>query len=157
VRIREARAADWRAVAALLAELGRPDVLASPDAEVHARLFEAYLERPDTVALVAERNGAVVGFCDVEFRQWLNFIRPQAWIPDLIVTEAARSAGAGAALLARAEELARSRGCWSMALESATWRERAHAFYEREGWSAGGKAFTKLLDDLEWPPAPREG
>jgi GNAT superfamily N-acetyltransferase len=59
----------------------------------------------------------------------LNFTTPQAWIPDLIVSEARRSRGAGAALLARCEELARGRNCWSLSLESANWRDRAHAFY----------------------------
>jgi GNAT superfamily N-acetyltransferase len=152
--IREARPDDWLAVAALLAELGRPDVLAEADSEAHRQAFEEYLERTDTVALVAEEEGQVVGFVDMDYRQRLNFSTPQAWIPDLIVTERARSSGVGKALLAACEERARTRGCWSLALESANWRERAHAFYEREGMQHVSAAFAKLLQDLEWPPAP---
>jgi GNAT superfamily N-acetyltransferase len=153
--VREATAADWPAVSALLAELGRPDVRGLSDEDVHRRRFEDYLAREDALALVAVDDGQIVGFIDVEFRQRLNFREPQAWVPDLIVTEDARSRGAGKALLA--ETLARSgqRGCWSLALESANWRERAHAFYVREGLMDTAHAFTKLLVDIEWPPVPR--
>jgi GNAT superfamily N-acetyltransferase len=141
-------------VAALLAELGRPDVLGT-DREAACRdVFERYLERPDTVALVALEDGRIVGFCDMEYRIRLNFTAPQAWIPDLIVTESMRSRGAGAALLARAEEMARARGCWGMSLESANWRARAHAFYERVGWTDTGKSFFRSLSDQPWPPPP---
>jgi GNAT superfamily N-acetyltransferase len=154
VQVREATPQDWPAVASLLAELGRPDVRGT-EAEVEARrTFEGYLERSDAVALVAEQDRRVVGFVDIEFRIWLNFASPQAWTPDLVVADGARGQGIGGTLLARAEEIARARGCWSMALESATWREHAHAFYLSHGWEETGRAFTKLLTDVQWPPAP---
>jgi (aminoalkyl)phosphonate N-acetyltransferase len=153
--VRRALADDWPAVAALLAELGRPQALGTDDEEALRAVYARYLEQLDAEALVAEVDGRVVGFCDVEFRTRLNFDVPQAWIPDLVVAEGQRSRGAGRALLARAEELARERGCWGMALESATWRDRAHAFYVREGWADTGKAFSKPLSDIPWPPAPR--
>jgi GNAT superfamily N-acetyltransferase len=155
ITVREARSEDWPAVAALLAELGRPEALGTAREDDLRDVYERYLAHPDTVALVAEVDGHVLGFCDVEFRTRLNFAEPQAWIPDLVVAEGDRSRGAGRALLARAEEIARNRGCWGMSLESATWRERAHAFYVREGWTDSGKAFTKPLIDIPWPPTPR--
>jgi ribosomal protein S18 acetylase RimI-like enzyme len=156
VEIREARAADWPVVAELLAELGRPDVRGRDDEDEHRAAFEAYLRRPDAVALVAEEDGNVVGFVDLEFRARLNFKAPQAWIPDLIVAESARSRGAGKALLAAAEERSRARGCFVLTLESANWRERAHAFYEREGMENVSASFAKVLGGEEFPPAPRE-
>jgi GNAT superfamily N-acetyltransferase len=153
--VRAATANDWPAVEALLAELGRPDVRGTDDEEAARSLFLAYLERDDAVALVAEEEGRVVGFVDLEFRPRLNFTTPQAWIPDLIVSEDARSRGAGAALLARCEELARQRNSWSLSLESANWRDRAHTFYRREGLSDAAKSFSKGLGDVDWPPSPR--
>lgn len=120
----------------------------------HRDAFDAYLVRPDAVALVAEVDGVVVGFCDLEFRRRLAFLAEQAWVPDLIVSEDHRSRGVGRALLERAEQLARDRGCFALSLESATWRTRAHAFYERAGLPATGMAFTRTLGDLEWPPPP---
>jgi GNAT superfamily N-acetyltransferase len=155
IAVREGRPEDWPAVAALLAELGRPEALGTDLEDDLRRVYERYLDRPDTVALVAEVDGRVLGFCDMELRTRLNFAEPQAWIPDLVVEEAERSRGAGRALLARAEEIARERGCWGMSLESATWRDRAHAFYVREGWTDSGKAFSKPLTDIPWPPTPR--
>src|SRR2546422_948613 len=142
--IREATPEDWAAVASLLAELGRPDVRGENE-DRHRQLFLLYLQRPDTMALVAEDGGSVNGFLDMEFRQRLNFERPEAWIPDLIVAEGSRGRGAGRALISRAEEVARERGCWAMALESATWRGDAHRFYLREGWADTGKSFRKSL------------
>jgi GNAT superfamily N-acetyltransferase len=153
--IREAVLDDWPAVTALLAELGRPDVRGTDEEDAAKQLFQSYLRRADAVALVAEEGGRVVGFLDMEYRPRLNFIAPQAWIPDLIVEEGSRGGGIGRALLERAEELARERGCWGMTLESATWRERAHAFYLRERWKDTGKSFSKVLADVDWPPAPR--
>lgn len=153
--IREAAPDDWEAVADLLAELGRPDVRASGEEAAGREVYHSYLRRADVVALVADDGGKILGFLDMEYRARLNFTTPQAWIPDLVVQEDSRSGGIGRALLNRAEELAGERGCWGMTLESAAWRDRAHAFYVREGWNDTGKSFTKILTDITWPPAPR--
>jgi GNAT superfamily N-acetyltransferase len=142
-------------VAVLLAELGRPDVSGTDEEEGARNVFLSYLRRSDAVALVAEEGGQVVGFLDMDYRVRLNFTTPQAWIPDLIVREDSRSLGIGREMLQRAEELARRHGCWSITLESATWRDRAHAFYLREGWKDTGKSFSKVLADVAWPPTPR--
>lgn len=154
--VRDATPEDWPAVEALLAELGRPDVRGAPEEDAAREVFLDYLRRDDARALVAEEDGRVVGFVDMEYRARLNFTTPQAWIPDLVVTDEARSRGAGAALLARCEELARERGCWSLSLESANWRDRAHAFYRREGLADAAKSFSKVLADagVNWPPKP---
>lgn len=143
-------------MAELLAQLGRPDVRGTGEEAAGREVYERYLERDDAVILVAEDGGRVVGLLDMEYRVRLNFTTPQAWIPDMVVDEDSRSAGVGRALMARAEELAREQGCWGMELESATWRERAHTFYLREGWTDAGKSFSKLLaEGLTWPPTPR--
>jgi GNAT superfamily N-acetyltransferase len=156
VRIRDARADDWAQVSDLLAELGRPDVRESEDEPRHGEAFARYLQRAETLALVAEEDVNIVGFVDVEFRQRLNFLSPQAWVPDLVVAERVRGQGVGRALLEAVEERARERGCWGMSLESAIWREGSHAFYERVGWSPTGMSFTRpLAADVQWPPAPR--
>jgi GNAT superfamily N-acetyltransferase len=156
VLIREAGPQDWPGVAALLAQLGRPDVRETEQHDAAREVYHAYLDRSDAVALVAEDGGRIVGFLDMEFRTRLNFTSPQAWIPDLVVEEDTRGGGIGGALMERAEEVARDRGCWSMALESAAWRERAHAFYLAHGWQDAGKAFTKVLaEGITWPPVRR--
>ena len=155
MHVRDARPNDWQRVKDLLAELGRPDVRDDPGEPQHRDAFERYLARDDTLALLADDGGEVVGFVDVEFRQRLNFLEPQAWVPDLVVAESARGKGVGRLLLEEAERRARERGCWGMTLESANWRDETHAFYERVGWKSTGKSFTRPISDVQWPPAPR--
>jgi GNAT superfamily N-acetyltransferase len=146
--IRPAVVSDWPQVAALLVELGRdvsPSAAHNPSYEIR---FGGHLALRESRTLVAEGPpGRLLGFLDLEFRQRLGHPRPQAWVNDLVVTESARGRGIGSALLARAEELARKRGCFRMSLETGGWRDAAHRFYEREGWTDNGKWFVKLLDE----------
>jgi GNAT superfamily N-acetyltransferase len=156
ISVRRAGAEDFEAVTSLLQELGRPTVLGTPAEPAHRERFQAWLDHPDRFLFVAEDDGGVVGMIDLAFTPRLNFDAEEGWIPDLVVSEAARSRGAGAALLAACEDLARERGAWGLQLESANWRTRAHAFYVREGWDDSGHSFNKLLADLAWPPKPPE-
>ena len=64
---------------------------------------------------------------------------------DLVTDEPARSKGAGRAMLAYMERVARSRGCDVLALDSGTQRQQAHKFYFREGLVASAFHFTKKL------------
>jgi len=154
VTVREAKSQDFDAVTSLLEELGRPRILGTPGEDAARERYQRWLEAPDLEAWVAEIDGSVVGFIDLTFVPRLNFDGPQASVPDLIVREAARSRGAGAALLARAEAAARDREAFALTLESANWRERAHAFYLREGMTNAAQEFIKILSDVQWPPAP---
>lgn len=154
-RVREANVKDWPQVAGLLVELGRgvpPSATTNPS---HLILFGGHLARREVVTLVAESGDTLHGFLDMEFRQRLGHPRPQAWVSDLIVAEPMRSRGIGKALLDRAEELAHRRGCFRMSLETGGWRDRTHAFYEREGWIDNGKWFIKLLDEEHPQPSDR--
>ena len=156
--VRDARPEDFEAVTALLEELGRPKVLGTDREQAQRTQYLAWLEASDLYAFVAEQGGHVTGFVDVEILPRLNFPGPQAWIPDLIVTDGERSRGAGAALLSRAKEVALERGAFSLTLESAYWRTRAHAFYAREGMDDAAKHFVRVIGDFVWPPrAPDAG
>jgi GNAT superfamily N-acetyltransferase len=57
-----------------------------------------------------------------------------AFLEGLIVDEAARSRGIGAVLLEAVEARARERGCAGIRVQSNVLRERAHSFYERNGY-----------------------
>jgi GNAT superfamily N-acetyltransferase len=141
--IRDAAVRDWPQVAGLLVELGRdvsPSATTNPSYSI---LFGGHLAAHETRTLVAESGDRLIGFLDLEFRQRLGHPRPQAWVNDLVVSEPARSMGVGNA-----------RGCFRMSLETAAWRERAHAFYRREGWLDYGRWFVKVLDE-RW--VPRQG
>lgn len=144
VAIRPAELGDFAAIAALLAELGRP-ALTPEDIRAARAVYERHVARADTASLVAIEGGAVVGFLSIEFRERLNRTRPQAWIPDLIVTEAHRGRGAGRALLLAAIAEAERRGCWSVQLESGSSRHIAHALYRSAGLSDDGSYWIRYL------------
>ncbi len=143
--IRMAVPTDWPAVAGLLVELGRGVAAGTANDPTHQLQFAGHIRRIDHVTLVAADAQEVLGAIDMEYHQRLGDHRPQARVNDLIVTDRARGRGAGRALLTRAEELARRRGCFRMALVTAEWREATIAFYAREGWSDYGRWFVKPL------------
>ena len=144
IHVRPITSDDFLRVAALLAELGRP-ALTPETSDAAQAVFERHLADPETASLVAELDGKAVGFLSLVFREHLNFVRPQGWIPDLIVTEAARGQGAARALLERAFAQARQHGCDWVRLESGYARTIAHQAYEAVGMTNGGYYFTKYL------------
>jgi GNAT superfamily N-acetyltransferase len=145
VTVRLARPDDWPAVAGLLVELGRGVAEGTADDPTHHLQFEGHLRRLEIVTLVAQDAGEVVGVLDMEYHQRLGDHRPQARVNDVVVTERRRGGGVGRELISRAEELARKRGCFRMALVTAGWREDASAFYLGQGWSDYGVWFVKPL------------
>jgi len=147
ITVRMAAPSDWAAVAGLLVELGRGVAAGTADDPTHQLQFAGHIRRIDNVTLVAESDGDAIGVIDMEYHQRLGDHRPQARVNDLVVADRARGAGAGRALLTRAEELARKRGCFRMALVTAAWREDTIAFYERQGWQNYGQWFVKSLTD----------
>jgi GNAT superfamily N-acetyltransferase len=141
--VRLAGPADFDPVSALLEELGRPAVT---DRDACLAVYERDLADPEAQHLLAEDDdGRIVGFCSLHFRPRLNQTSPQAWVPDLIVTEDARSMKVGHALLSEAVKRARERGCHHFTLESAHWREDAHRFYANFGLSDDGLSFGEAL------------
>ncbi|HEX5039846.1 MAG TPA: GNAT family N-acetyltransferase [Candidatus Limnocylindria bacterium] len=141
LEIRPIAAEDFDAVTRLLAELGRP---APTEERLPAlrRTFLHHLARADTGSLLALLDGAPVGFVSLELRQPFFTLAPQAWIPDLIVTDAARGRHVGAALLDAAFAEAQERGAYALALESGHHRAVAHQLYLAAGMSDVGSFFT---------------
>ena len=124
---------DFEATTRLLAELGRP---APTDETVPAlrRTYDAHVARAETGSLIArDADGTPIGFVSLEQRRPFYTLAPQAWIPDLIVTEAARGRDVGAALLDAAFAESRRRGAYAVALESGHQRAVAHQLYRSAG------------------------
>jgi GNAT superfamily N-acetyltransferase len=88
----------------------------------------------------------VVGWLHVS-RESLLECDVRAEVNGLVVAEGQRSLGAGARLLAAAEDWARKHGCKSMSVRSNVIRDRAHQFYERNGYEhyKTQKSFRKPL------------
>ncbi|HEX2015569.1 MAG TPA: GNAT family N-acetyltransferase [Solirubrobacteraceae bacterium] len=145
MQIRSVSDEDFEAVSDLLGELGRPAVTPSTHSACLG-VFAAQLADPSCDHLIArDDDGRAVGFCSLHFRGRLNQPTHEAWIPDLIVTEGARGAGVGRALLEEARRRAAERGCHQLTLESGHERRRAHGVYEAAGLIHTGRAYGQRL------------
>ena len=128
-RIRPARLSDAPELAGLTGELGYP----ADTVELERRLA-ALLGDPDHLVLVAARaDDRAIAWLHAALRRQLSS-DAQVEVEGLVVGEAARSAGVGACLLARAEAWALERGVPQVRLHSNVIRQRAHGFYRRAGY-----------------------
>lgn len=142
ITIRPARASDAESIAELSGQLGYP----ATRAQVNERLRRLV---PGSIhaVFVAESPGAgVIGWLHVSLTHLLES-ETRAEVNGLVVADGQRSLGAGAKLVEAAEQWARSRGCKNVNVRSNVIRERAHAFYLRQGYEhyKTQKAFRKRL------------
>ncbi|HXJ03660.1 MAG TPA: GNAT family N-acetyltransferase [Candidatus Acidoferrum sp.] len=140
--IRRARTSDAPRLAELSGQLGYP----ATTAEITKRM-RRLKPASQTALFVAQSHGSgVVGWAHVSVDHLVE-VGTRAELNGLIVAEGQRSLGAGARLLAAAEDWARKHGCPSMSVRSNVIRERAHKFYERQGYEhyKTQKAFRKTL------------
>jgi len=140
-KIRPAQTRDAQRLAELACELGYP----STTQDMKVRLATL---KPGSMhaVFVAEAPEGVIGWVHVS-RNFLLDVPIRAEINGLIVSSAARSQGAGKLLVQAAEAWARRRKCAGINVRSNVIRERAHKFYEREGFEhyKTQKAFRKAL------------
>jgi GNAT superfamily N-acetyltransferase len=143
VVIRRARLTDATSVAELSGQLGYPTSLE----EMAPRLAHLIRHPRFGSVLIAETSDRqVIGWVHVSVTPLLE-VPLRAEVNALIVAEGQRSSGAGAKLLQAAEDWAKSKGCDGMSVRSNVIRDRAHAFYLRNGYEhyKTQKAFRKPL------------
>jgi GNAT superfamily N-acetyltransferase len=134
LRIRDAAPGDAALVLSFIEALAdyerlRHECLATVD-EIDRALFG-----PDPVprVLVAELDGAPVGFA-LWFRNFSTFLaRPGIWLEDLFVRPEARGRGVGKALLAELARIAVERGYGRVEWWVLDWNAPSIAFYESLG------------------------
>lgn len=142
VKIRRATSADAPQIAVLTGQLGYP----ATTAQMRKRL-RGVKSAPQHAIFVADSvKDGVIGWIHVS-RQPLLEVEIRAEVNGLVVAEGRRSLGAGAKLLAAAEDWARKHGCKGMSVRSNVLRDRAHKFYERNGYEhyKTQKSFRKPL------------
>jgi GNAT superfamily N-acetyltransferase len=142
LKIRRAKNGDAARLAELSGQLGYP----STEAQIRERLRRIKPASDHAVLVVEASKAGVIGWLHVS-RQPLVEMEIRGEVNTLVVAEGQRSLGAGARLLAAAEEWARKRGCKGMSVRSNVIRERAHKFYERNGYEhyKTQKSFRKPL------------
>jgi ribosomal protein S18 acetylase RimI-like enzyme len=142
--VRLAQPGDAAQVAALLAELGYPD---NPVEEVRRRL--AMWERETAgLALVADRQGQVVGIIAVAAIPYLEREGRRGRIVALVVSSACRGRGIGRRLVDAAEEAASNLDCVTMEVTSSRSRTESHPFYRNLGYEDGGDRSARYIKDL---------
>jgi ribosomal protein S18 acetylase RimI-like enzyme len=139
MRIRVADAVDGEAIARLLAEL---DIEASPD-EISDRIGR--LSRIGEPVLVAKLGDAVAGCLTWHIMTMLYRPRPVGRITLLVVAAKDRRKGVGRALVEAAEARLAQRGCGLLEAAVDPKARAAQAFYDRLGYEATGRLFTKPL------------
>lgn len=142
VKIRPARSKDAARLAELSSQLGYP----STAVETLQRMRKLKPASLNALFVAEDRDAGVVGWAHVSVTHLVE-VGTRAELNGLIVAEGQRSRGAGARLLEAAEAWARKHGCPSMSVRSNVIRERAHKFYERQGYKhyKTQKAFRKSL------------
>jgi GNAT superfamily N-acetyltransferase len=142
LKIRRAKKADVPQIAVLSGQLGYP----ATAVRMRKRLLGIKPASQHAVFVADAPKDGVIGWVHVS-KQPLLEVEVRAEVNGLVVAEGQRSLGAGAQLLAAAEEWARKRGCKGMSVRSNVIRERAHKFYERHGYEhyKTQKSFRKPL------------
>jgi GNAT superfamily N-acetyltransferase len=134
VTIREATKADVPVILGFIRELAEyekllHEVVATEDG-LRETLFGA---KPGAEVVLAEVEGAAVGFA-LFFHNYSTFAgRPGVYLEDLYVRPEARGKGVGAALLAHLAALAVARGCARLEWAVLDWNRPAIGFYEKLG------------------------
>ena len=132
LQIRPARRGDAADLARLGNALAR--LMKAPEA-YSAETFERYAfgPSPHFEVLVAEREGAILGYALFEETFNTDLCEPGTWLHDIMVEEAARGRGIGNQLMAAVARLTLERGRTSLWWGVLSSNAAARRFYERLG------------------------
>ena len=134
VRLRPANKVDVPVIAELIRGLARYEKL-EDQVEMTEELLAGGLfgERPYAEVVLAEEDGAAVGFA-LFFHNFSTFLgRPGIYLEDLFVLPEHRGRGIGRTLLAHLARLAVERGCGRLEWAVLDWNRDAIGFYESLG------------------------
>jgi GNAT superfamily N-acetyltransferase len=154
--IRPATSEDIPAIQSLYRFLDQHHVALYPEVfqplETDARpatLIQSWLDNPEATYLVAEIDGAVVGFLNVRKMNSPDtpIFQPRAWahVENAVVATAHQGKGLGKALFEAAIVWAKAQGLNRMQTQVWSANGPAHAFYTQQGFSP----ITEKLE-LEW-------
>jgi ribosomal protein S18 acetylase RimI-like enzyme len=118
----------------------QPGDVALAGAYLHARM-----ERGESVILVAEGDGTLLGFCQL-YPAWCSVAAARIFVLyDLFVDDGVRRAGVGRAMMLAAQAFGREAGAVRLDLSTARTNTRAQALYESLGWQRDDVYLTYSL------------
>ena len=128
----------------------RPDIFIPGTTKYTAEELKAIFENESTpVFVAADENDAAIGyvFCRMETQPAANNMKgfDYMYIDDLCVDEAARGRGVGEALIDRARQEAKDRGCYEVTLNVWRGNDSAWGFYEKMGFSIKKAQMEQIL------------
>jgi len=138
--IRHAHQTDWLAIVRLLDQLDYPDT-----GKFMETRLAGLLDDPAEILLIWEDDTKILGFLSLHFIPQIALPGDFARISYFSIDETARSKGIGARLEEHATALAREKGCALIEVHCHTRREKAHAFYFRQGYEESPKYLIKRL------------
>ena len=108
-------------------------------------VYERALSSVTQHLIVGVVEDRIVGFCSLSLKN--NFWKAGCIgnVDELVVDENYRGQGIGKKLMNRIEEIAISKHCKQIELDSAFHRNEAHHFYENIGFKSRAYLFTKPL------------
>jgi ribosomal protein S18 acetylase RimI-like enzyme len=106
----------------------------APDLALARSFIHARLAQSESLILVAEDDGGMLGFCQLYPTFCSVEAAPIYTLYDLFVTESARKSGAGRQLMLAAEGQARATGAVRLDLTTAKDNLRAQSVYEALDW-----------------------
>lgn len=139
MNVRAAEPRDAEALARLIGQLG----YSAAPGEIVTRL--AGMQAEGRTVLVAEIDGEVIGCLSTSVMRVLHRPAPVGRISMMVVDEACRSQGIGAALVRAAEEALAAQHCYMVEVTSHLRRTDAHRFYERLGYERTSVRLAKEL------------
>ena len=118
-------------------------------AQGYGSFLGSQLDEPNTVILVAERGGEVVGYtyAGVEGNDYMSLRGPAGVLHDIVVDPAQRGHGVGRMLLDATIEALRKRGAPRVVLSTAEKNEEAQRLFDRAGFRRTMIEMTRELDD----------
>ena len=140
IAIRPAALADAEPIARLVTELG----YATSAGQMDARL-DAILRDDDYETLVACDGGTVVGFLGLRCGLLYESDDRYGQIMAMVVAESHRQRGVGGQLIRAAEAILTERGVRILVVTTGNQRDRAHKFYENNGYTFTGRRYMKRL------------
>ncbi len=99
--------------------------------EVTANTWALILDRKSDIdALVAERQGEVIGICNYLFHDSTWSTKPICYLQDLFVDPAARGGGVAKALILACEEKAKAKGAFRLYWQTQEYNGAARSLYD---------------------------
>ncbi|MCJ7935713.1 MAG: GNAT family N-acetyltransferase [Chryseobacterium sp.] len=141
MNIRRMKEEDEESVIELLAQLGYPDTK-----EFMPQKIKNLLNDPNEYLAVAENDeGKAIGFISIHMIPQIALEGDFARISYFSVDENYRSSGIGKLLEEYGEQAAKDRNCDRIEVHCHSDRQKAHRFYDRQGYTESPKYLIKKL------------